>query len=102
MRIEDARKDIEEATRNPNRETAYARVYRLFTDRPDEVFRKRDVARELTLNYNTVKEVVRQLNAKGKITKHMVRANPPYSFYGLPNAIEKLERSLEKEGAGRV
>ena len=95
MKVDEAARDIEEATRNPNRETAYVRIYKLFTDHPDEVYRKRDVANELTLNYNTVKEVVRQLYAAQRITKHLVKeARPMFSYYGLPSAIEKLERNL--------
>ncbi len=101
MKITEASMDIQRARANPRRDTAYWRVLKLFTDHPDEVYRKRDVARELTLNYNTVKEVVRQLYAKKVIEKYRVKeATPQFSFYGTGEAIEKLRQSLTASSGG--
>ena len=99
MRIREAAKDIQAVKQNPRRDTAYWRIEKFFKERPDEVFRKRDVAKALVLNYNTVKEVVRLLYNNKVIARHEVNdATPKFSYYGVPSAIKTLEQALRSEG----
>ncbi len=99
MKVTEATKDISSIMRNPRRDTSYWRILKFFEEHPDEIYRKRDVAKELVLNYNTVKEVVRQLYSKKHIDKYLVKeATPKFSYYGVPSAINQLRDALKSKG----
>ena len=88
-RIEEAAKQIKD---EQFQNSARAQILRHINDRPDEVFRKIELTKELKkkgIRSNTVRTLIGQLWIEGKIGRYRVQ-NKGYSYYGTIEAVKKL------------
>jgi predicted ArsR family transcriptional regulator len=78
-----------------------ARILAYIDERPNQVFTRLELAKELGIKTDTVKRYLHQLRIAGSI-KHLVVKDARIRFYGTAKAIDEFERTLEKESDGKM
>jgi hypothetical protein len=71
-------------------------ILKFLKERPDEVFRRRDIAKGIKANFDTIKTYIPILEKEGKIGR-LYLPEKKYYIYGTNEAIEEVSVKLGKK-----